>query len=258
MLEGMLAAAAGMDAQQEQLDAIGNDLANAQTTGYKAERVGFRDLLYSQLDQAGTTTTTGAGAAAELIGRNQAQGAVQQTGNPLDLAIEGDGYFTVKRADGSTALTRDGKTLLAGTKSGEVLRWELATGKVRREFGGHAALVRGVAFSPDGKLLVSGSNDSTILVWDLSTGGAKAKPIDRNQMESSWQALADGDAAKGFQATRALTASPKETIAWFNDKLKPAVPIDMKRVEEMIAQVGSDQFKVRATAINELLKLGEQ
>jgi flagellar basal-body rod protein FlgG len=108
MLEGMYAAAAGMAAQQQQLDAIGNDLANASTTGYKTERVGFRDLLYNQIDQAGTDTTAGAGAAAEVIGFNQTQGAIQSTGNPLDLAIEGPGYLTVKRADGSTALTRDG------------------------------------------------------------------------------------------------------------------------------------------------------
>jgi flagellar basal-body rod protein FlgG len=108
MLEGMYAAAAGMNAQQQQIDAIGNDLANASTTGYKAERVGFRDLLYNQIDQAGTVTSAGAGAAAETIGANQAQGSIQSTGDPLDLAIEGPGYFTVKRADGSTALTRDG------------------------------------------------------------------------------------------------------------------------------------------------------
>jgi flagellar basal-body rod protein FlgG len=108
MLEGMYAAAAGMDAQQQQLAAIGNDLANASTSGYKAERVGFRDLLYSQVNQAGTTTSAGSGAAAEVIGRNESQGAIQQTGDPLDLAIEGEGFFTVKRSDGSTALTRNG------------------------------------------------------------------------------------------------------------------------------------------------------
>jgi flagellar basal-body rod protein FlgG len=108
MLEGMYAAASGMAAQQQQLDAISNDLANASTTGYQSERVGFRDLLYNQIDQAGTHTTAGAGAAAEVIGYNQAQGSVQTTGNPLDVAIEGPGYLTFKRADGATALTRDG------------------------------------------------------------------------------------------------------------------------------------------------------
>ncbi len=108
MLEGMYAAAAGMTAQQQQIDSIGNDLANASTTGYKAQRVGFRDLLYNQIDQAGTVTTAGAGAAAQTLGANQSQGSIQSTGDPLDLAIEGSGYFTVKRSDGSTALTRDG------------------------------------------------------------------------------------------------------------------------------------------------------
>ena len=62
MLEGLYAAASGMEAQQQQLDSIGNDLANVSTTGYKAERVGFRDLLYNQVNIAGTTATRGAGA----------------------------------------------------------------------------------------------------------------------------------------------------------------------------------------------------
>jgi flagellar basal-body rod protein FlgG len=108
MLEGLYAAASGMEAQQQQLDAIGNDLANASTTGYKAERVGFRELLYNQVDLAGTTTTQGAGAAAQTIGRDQAQGSIQSTGNPLDVAIEGPGFLTVKRPNGTVALTRDG------------------------------------------------------------------------------------------------------------------------------------------------------
>ncbi|HXB64078.1 MAG TPA: flagellar hook-basal body protein [Solirubrobacteraceae bacterium] len=108
MLEGMMAAASGMEAQQQQLDAIGNDIANVSTTGYKAERVGFRDLLYNHLEIAGTVAPVGTGAAAQSIGRDQAQGAIQDTGDPLDLAIEGEGYFTVKQPGGSVALTRDG------------------------------------------------------------------------------------------------------------------------------------------------------
>jgi flagellar basal-body rod protein FlgG len=108
MLEGLYAAASGMEAQQQQLDSIGNDLANVSTTGYKAEQVGFRDLLYNEVNIAGTTTSQGAGAAAQAVGRDQSQGAIQKTENPLDLAIEGPGFFTVKRSDGTVALTRDG------------------------------------------------------------------------------------------------------------------------------------------------------
>jgi flagellar basal-body rod protein FlgG len=113
MLEGLYSAAAGMAAQQERIDGVANDLANASTTGYKHVRVGFRDLLYSQEGPAaGPTVRAGAGAAAAIIGRGQEQGPLQQTGNPLDLAIEGPGYLEVRRPDGSQALTRDGSLRL--------------------------------------------------------------------------------------------------------------------------------------------------
>ena len=108
MLEGLYSAAAGMAAQQEQLNAISNDLANLSTTGYKSERVAFSDLLYNPVNIAGTESTDGAGASARVIGRSEAQGSIQETGDPLDLAIEGPGYFQVTRADGQMALTRDG------------------------------------------------------------------------------------------------------------------------------------------------------
>ncbi|HZV72922.1 MAG TPA: flagellar hook-basal body protein [Conexibacter sp.] len=113
MLEGLYSAAAGMAAQQERIDGVSNDLANASTTGYKHVRVGFRDLLYSAQGRgAGPTVMAGAGAAASFIGRSQGQGALQTTDQPLDLAIQGPGWFQVKRADGSAALTRDGSLRL--------------------------------------------------------------------------------------------------------------------------------------------------
>jgi flagellar basal-body rod protein FlgG len=108
MLEGLYSAAAGMSAQQEQLNAISNDLANVSTDGYKSERVAFSDLLYNPVNIAGTETTAGAGAKAQVIGRSEAQGSLQETGDPLDLAIEGAGYFQVTRAGGKVALTRAG------------------------------------------------------------------------------------------------------------------------------------------------------
>jgi flagellar basal-body rod protein FlgG len=108
MLEGLYSAAAGMAAQQEQLNAISNDLANESTSGYKSERVAFTDLLYSPVNMAGTVTTDGAGASAKVIGSSEAQGSITETGNPLDLAIEGPGYFEVTRANGQKALTRNG------------------------------------------------------------------------------------------------------------------------------------------------------
>jgi flagellar basal-body rod protein FlgG len=109
MLEGLYSAAAGMAAQQQRIDGVSNDLANASTTGYKHVRIGFRDLLYNaQGGRAGASVVAGAGAAAQFIGRGQGQGALLTTEQPLDVAIQGPGFLQVKRADGSTALTRDG------------------------------------------------------------------------------------------------------------------------------------------------------
>jgi flagellar basal-body rod protein FlgG len=109
MLEGLNIAAAGMAAQQQKLDAVSNDLANANTTGYKHDRVGFRDLVYTQAQRSSAQgVRTGAGTAAVDIGRGFSQGVLRQTGEPLDVALEGDGFLQVKLPDGRTGLTRDG------------------------------------------------------------------------------------------------------------------------------------------------------
>ena len=106
MLEGLYTAAAGMAAQQQRMDALSNDVANVNTSGYKRVRLGFRDLIYQQDGTGGPRT--GSGAAAVQLGRSFDEGSLQQTGNPLDVAIEGEGYFQVRRQSGQVALTRAG------------------------------------------------------------------------------------------------------------------------------------------------------
>lgn len=108
MLEGLYSAAAGMEAQQTQLDAISNDIANADTPGYQAELVGFQDLLYTTDDDDPSTAIVGAGAAASTVGFSQTLGTSEQTGNPLDLALQGEGFFEVRQPDGTLGLTRNG------------------------------------------------------------------------------------------------------------------------------------------------------
>jgi flagellar basal-body rod protein FlgG len=109
LLEGMYTAAAGMAAQQTHLDAVANDLANVSTTGYKHVRVAFRDLLYASGGRAvDGSVKFGAGAAATDIGRSLAQGALQNTGQPLDVALQGNGFIAVRGRDGQPAMTRDG------------------------------------------------------------------------------------------------------------------------------------------------------
>jgi flagellar basal-body rod protein FlgG len=108
-LDGLYAAASGMEAQQTQLDAISNDLANESTPGYQAVRVGFHDLLYTSGGvSSGSTVATGAGAASNIIGRSQQQGSIQETGQPFDIALQGPGFIEVRRPDGTIGLTRNG------------------------------------------------------------------------------------------------------------------------------------------------------
>src|SRR4051794_25817666 len=105
----MYSAAAGMAAQQQRLDALSNDLANANTAGYKRMRVAFRDLLYVQTGPgAARGVDSGAGSAAIQLGRGSQQGPVQSTGNKLDVALQGDGFIQVRDRRGQPALTRDG------------------------------------------------------------------------------------------------------------------------------------------------------
>src|SRR3954470_19786535 len=110
MLEGLRTSAAGMLAQQQKLDAVANDLANANTSGYKRLRVGFSDLLYERGGRPTTSDKAQFGNGARIVhnGRMFEQGNLQDTGDPLNVGIEGEGFLKVKLSDGRQALTRDG------------------------------------------------------------------------------------------------------------------------------------------------------
>ena len=110
--------ATGMIAQQMRVEVIANNLANVNTTAFKRSRAHFEDLLYqmvqapSTVGEAAAQTTEGIqigrGTRLAAVQRIEAQGALEQTGRPLDLAIDGEGYFTIQMPDGSLAYTRDG------------------------------------------------------------------------------------------------------------------------------------------------------
>jgi flagellar basal-body rod protein FlgG len=117
MFRSLHAAATGMTAQETKLDTIANNLANANTTGYKRREAEFEDLLYQNLrapavNAAGAAAPVGAqvGAGVRVVATSSSfsQGPIQQTGNPLDLAIEGNGFLAVTRRDGDIAYTRSG------------------------------------------------------------------------------------------------------------------------------------------------------
>jgi len=117
MFRSLNVAATGMAAEETQLDTIANNLANANTAGYKSQTAQFEDLLYQNARIAGpnaagavapTETQIGSGVRVVATTRSFSQGTMQQTGNPLDLAIQGDGFFTVMRPTGEMAYTRAG------------------------------------------------------------------------------------------------------------------------------------------------------
>lgn len=118
MIRALHTAATGMETQQFNIDVISNNLANVNTNGYKTVRADFEDLLYQTLRPAGATAAGGtqlpSGLQVGLGARPAATyglfttGALQVTGNPLDLAIEGEGFFKVLLPDGAVAYTRDG------------------------------------------------------------------------------------------------------------------------------------------------------
>ena len=118
MLQAMSIASTGMEAQETQIQVISNNLANASTPGFKVSRARFQDLLYvnerqagtqsSQVSQVPTGEAIGLGTHTAAIDKVFTEGDIQSTGNPLDVAIQGDGFFQVTMPDGSIAYTRDG------------------------------------------------------------------------------------------------------------------------------------------------------
>ena len=118
MFSSLWIAKTGLDAQQTEMDVISNNLANASTTGFKTSRASFQDLMYQNEGQPGAQTTEQTqapsglllGTGVKVVGSEKlfTQGAVTQTGNSLDVAVNGNGFLQVSLPDGTVAYTRDG------------------------------------------------------------------------------------------------------------------------------------------------------
>jgi flagellar basal-body rod protein FlgG len=137
-------AASGMYAQQLNIQVISNNIANINTTGFKKNKAEFQDLMYQEVPSSNLAQNTingpqasgemlqvGSGVKASSTQKIFKQGDVQATSNSLDLAIQGEGFFQVRKADGSFAYTRDGSFKISGdgrvvTASGNVVEPELS------------------------------------------------------------------------------------------------------------------------------------
>lgn len=229
MIEGMYTAAAGMEAQQMRLDAVSNDLANSSTTGYKRNRVAFRDLLYvTRAHGSLPPVQIGTGSAAASIGRDMSEGAAQRTDRPLDVALQGPGFIAVKLASGQTALTRDGNLKLDAqgrltTSTGEfvepaikipagVKESDLAIGRDGTVSAGSKALgrLRIVEVPSPGQLTAAENNTFTTNAMSGAPGKARSTTVLGGALEGSNTDLASAmvqmiESQRAFQlASRAI------------------------------------------------------
>ena len=118
MIRGLYTAATGMNSMQHQIDVTSNNIANVNTTGFKQDRAEFQDLMYETLNYtAGQTTQTtinptsndvGLGVRISGVQKNFTEGDLKLTSNPLDLAIQGKGFFPITLPSGETAYSRNG------------------------------------------------------------------------------------------------------------------------------------------------------
>jgi flagellar basal-body rod protein FlgG len=203
MLEGLYSAGAGMESAQNQLDATSNNIANEDTPGYQSEILGFHDLLYTTDDDDPSTAIVGAGAGTDTLGYSQAQGSLQQTGNPLDLALSGPGYFEVRQSDGTIGLTRNGTfelnargqittnlgmelvppiTLPKGTQPSQVSIAADGTVKVNNRKVGQIPIVQVTA--PD-KLLPQGNSTYSATAASGPIHAAKGVTVQQGYVEQS-------------------------------------------------------------------------
>ena len=203
MLAGLYSAGAGMEAAQSQLDALSNNIANQDTPGYQSEILGFHDLLYTTDNDNPSNAIVGAGSGTDTLGFSQAQGQVQQTGNPLDLALQGPGYFQVRQPDGTTGLTRNGTfglnsrgqittslgmelvppiTLPKGTQPSEVSIAPNGTVSVRNQKVGQIKVVQVTA--PD-KLLPQGNSVYGVTSASGPAQAAKGVTMRQGYLEQS-------------------------------------------------------------------------
>lgn len=126
MFKALYTAATGMQCQQVYIDTVANNLANVNTNGFKASQLNFQDLLYENQVTPGTEITEGnqaptgleIGSGVRIVSSSKIfkQGELEQTQRDLDMSIQGNGFFRITMADGTTAYTRDGAFGLDGSR----------------------------------------------------------------------------------------------------------------------------------------------
>lgn len=171
-MRALWTAASGMKAQQLNVDTISNNLANVNTTGYKKQRVEFKDLLYEQMTSKSINEGQGRPVNLEMgygvmpvaTLRSFGKGNLEQTNNDLDFAIDGDGFFTVRDENDNTFYTKDGSFKLS--VDGDEAKLVTSEGYYVQVDGAEIDLggdIKEMSVSPDGMINVKREGED---VWD--------------------------------------------------------------------------------------------
>jgi len=166
----------------------------------------------------------------------------------------------------SLDFSADGATLATGggvqAQYGEVRLFEACSGQQRASLEGHKEWVECVRFAPGGKALVSAGGftrgaPGEVRVWKLDDLRKPKKAYTLREAEALWDGLADKDAQKAYQAVLSLVAQPDVAVPLLKAKLRSAVAPEAKKLQQWIADLDSEKFKVREQAVQELEKLGD-
>jgi WD40 repeat protein len=159
------------------------------------------------------------------------------------------------------AFSTDGRLLATDTFRGAIQFWDVGTGQEVHTLRGDGGPVSALAFSPDGKVLAAGNADSTVVLWEVAgvwpLSAAALRPLTEADFGKLWEQLADRKAARAYPAAAALAAAGEPAAAWLRGRLKPAAPIDVKRLAQLIEDLGHKRFDAREKAMRELEGLGD-
>jgi RNA polymerase sigma factor (sigma-70 family) len=189
----------------------------------------------------------------------------QVDGFRLIETASGEEIFHIRTGEGPVAFSRDGRSLATVDAEG-IHRWDVATGaeRFRRPWPEGVSSPSGfspafsLAFLPDGHAVVTGMDNGTILVWDLEPRSwPVSKPPslpDRKELDALWSDLA-GDAPTAHRAIHKLTA---QAVPFLAERLRPALSVEAKRVEQLLADLDGEAFAAREAAVREVIQLREQ
>jgi hypothetical protein len=161
---------------------------------------------------------------------------------------------------GHAACSPDNRLLaVQGSRPGAIRLIENASGCVRAEFEDHRHAARELAFSPDGKTLASGGRDTVVFLWDVTgarTGPAVKDASDR-ELAAWWADLASEDGKRAGDAVASLIRTSDRGAAMLREWLRPAEPVEGKRLARLIAELDAGSFAKREAAKRELAQQGE-